>query len=134
MSDIFRDRSCMHWWLPHDEGYPPIIRTIRKFVEDRTAPATNVVTKDLQDMKTIFASLRLDDGDDADVVPKGKSKEPRADLPLGANQELLFPDMSGAIREGEGDGFGLYSNAGNGLWVQNQEGEAFRIPEKDSFP
>ncbi|KAG9248475.1 hypothetical protein BJ878DRAFT_26861 [Calycina marina] len=31
MSDLFRDRSCMQWWLPNDEGYPPIIRSIRKF-------------------------------------------------------------------------------------------------------
>jgi hypothetical protein len=52
----------MHWWLPHDEGYPPIIRTIRKFVEERTSPAIDLPGEDLRDMKQIFSALKLDDG------------------------------------------------------------------------
>lgn len=59
MSDLFRDRSCMQWWLPNNERYPPIIRSIRKFVEERTAPAVDVPTEDLKDMKTIFASRKF---------------------------------------------------------------------------
>lgn len=62
MSDLFRDRSCMHWWLPNDEAYPPIIRSIRKFVEERTSPATDLIEEDVRDMKQIFAALNLDDG------------------------------------------------------------------------
>jgi hypothetical protein len=62
MADLFRDRSCMHWWLPNDEDYPPIIRSIRKFVEERTSKAKNLPAEDLRDMKAIFASLNLDDG------------------------------------------------------------------------
>lgn len=58
MSDLFRDRSCMQWWLPNNERYPPIIRSIRKFVEERTAPAVDDTTEDLKDMKTIFASCK----------------------------------------------------------------------------
>lgn len=61
MADLFRDRSCMHWWLPNDEGYPPIIRSIRKFVEERTSPAVDLPGEDLRDMKAIFASLNLED-------------------------------------------------------------------------
>ncbi|KAH8592931.1 hypothetical protein B0O99DRAFT_689147 [Bisporella sp. PMI_857] len=77
MSDLFRDRSCMHWWLPNDEGYPPIIRSIRKFVEERTAPAVGVAGKDLRDMKAIFSSLKLDDGKAAlpQTLAKGKDRE-----------------------------------------------------------
>ena len=52
----------MDWWLPNDEDYPPIIRSIRKFVEERTSKATNLPAEDLRDMKAIFASLKLDDG------------------------------------------------------------------------
>jgi hypothetical protein len=61
MADLFQDRSCMHWWLPNDECYPPIIRSIRKLVEERAAPAKDVAAEALRDMKAIFASLKLDD-------------------------------------------------------------------------
>jgi hypothetical protein len=51
----------MHWWLPNDEGYTPIIRSIRSFVEERTSPAIDLPGEDLRDMKQIFSSLNLDD-------------------------------------------------------------------------
>jgi hypothetical protein len=51
----------MHSWLPNDENCPPIIRSIRKFVEERTSPAKDLPTEDLRDMKGIFSSLSLDD-------------------------------------------------------------------------
>lgn len=62
MAALFQDPSCMHWWLPNDGSYPPIIRSIRKFVEERTSKARNVPAEDLRDMKAIFSSLKLDDG------------------------------------------------------------------------
>ena len=51
----------MHWWLPNDEGYSPIIRSIRKFVEERSSIATDVPKEDLREMKQIFAALKLTD-------------------------------------------------------------------------
>lgn len=62
MSALFQDPSCMHWWLPNDESYPPIIRSIRKFVQERTSEARDVPAEDLRDMKAIFAQMKLDDG------------------------------------------------------------------------
>ncbi|RDL33609.1 uncharacterized protein BP5553_07977 [Venustampulla echinocandica] len=62
MADLFGDRSCMHWWLPNEERYPPIIRSIRKFVEERSSPAKDVSSEDLRDMKAIFATMKLDEG------------------------------------------------------------------------
>ena len=75
MADLF-DRSCMHWWLPNDECYPPIIRSIRKFVEERTAPAKDLPSEDLRDMKAIFASFNLDDdtSNQPSNMSKGKGK------------------------------------------------------------
>jgi hypothetical protein len=61
MSNLFRDQSCMHWWLPNDEGFSPIIRSIRKFVEERSSLPTDVPKEDLREMKQIFAALKLDD-------------------------------------------------------------------------
>ena len=62
MSDLFRDQSCMHWWLPENEGYPSIIRNIRQFVEDRSSAPKDMPTEDLRDMKAIFEKLNLADG------------------------------------------------------------------------
>ena len=59
MADIFQDRSCMHWWLPNDEQYPPIMRSIREFIEGRRSKCMNGFAEDLRDMKAIFASLKL---------------------------------------------------------------------------
>jgi hypothetical protein len=64
----------MHWWLPNDEAYPPIIRSIRRFVEERTAPAKDLPSEDLRDMKAIFSSLKLDDGMSSSPSDMGKGK------------------------------------------------------------
>lgn len=68
MADLFRDQSCMHWWLPEDEGYPSIIRNIRKFVEDRSSAPKDISTEDLRDMKAIFEKLDLVDGASSSIV------------------------------------------------------------------
>jgi hypothetical protein len=62
MAVLFQEPSCMHWWLPNDESYPPIIRALRRFVEERTSEARDVPAEDLRDMKAIFSLLKLDDG------------------------------------------------------------------------
>ena len=87
MADLFRDRSCMRWWLPNDENYPPIIRSIRKFVEERTSPAKNVPAEDLRDMKAIFASLNLDDGKSSIPPDVDKGKSSSAGVTVAAGQD-----------------------------------------------
>lgn len=47
------------WWLPDDEGYAPILRAIREFVEYRTMPARDRASEELRDMSGIFESLNL---------------------------------------------------------------------------
>ncbi|CAG8949255.1 hypothetical protein HYFRA_00004880 [Hymenoscyphus fraxineus] len=61
MAGLFHDESCMRWWLPNDEGYPTIIRSIRKFVEERSSAPKDLPAEDLRDMKSIFASMNLED-------------------------------------------------------------------------
>lgn len=81
----------MHWWLPNDESYPPIIRSIRKFVKERTSGARDVPTEDLRDMKAIFAQLKLDDGKTHIPVPRGKSRIPQGPVAV-ANDQGWKPD------------------------------------------
>ncbi|TVY49462.1 hypothetical protein LOCC1_G000576 [Lachnellula occidentalis] len=98
MADLYQDRSCMHWWLPNDENYPPIIRSIRKFVEERTSPAKDTHSGDLQDMKAIFASLNLDDGKSS-VPPDFKKEEGSSTHVAVASED--FGNMGGMAGEGD---------------------------------
>ena len=49
------------WWLPNDQGYPPIVRSIREFIDYRMTPAKDRHTEDLREIAGIFKSLKLDD-------------------------------------------------------------------------
>ncbi|KAL5348179.1 hypothetical protein ACLOAV_006659 [Pseudogymnoascus australis] len=61
ISELFQDPTCMEWWLPNGENYPPTIRSIRNFVEERTSTPRDALTEDLRDMKVLFGSLDLED-------------------------------------------------------------------------
>jgi hypothetical protein len=89
MSAHFQDPSCMHWWLPNDESYPPMIRQIRKFVEERTSEARDVPAENLRDIKTIFASMKLDDGKTASMkLDDGKTASMKLDDGKTASMKL----------------------------------------------
>ena len=47
------------WWLPNDEGRPPIIRHIREFIADRTATPRHSKEEDVLEMKGLYNSLCL---------------------------------------------------------------------------
>ncbi|TVY80693.1 hypothetical protein LSUE1_G006092 [Lachnellula suecica] len=113
MADLFRDRSCMHWWLPNDENYPPIVRSIRKFVEGRTAPAKDVPTEDLRDMKAIFSSLNL--GDEQSSAPQavGKGRGPSNDVAVASDGSRNLQHIGG-----EGDGYGYGFDDNQSYWDQ----------------
>ena len=121
MADLFRDRSCMHWWLPNDERYPTIVRSIRRFVEERTAPARDVPSEDLRDMKAIFSSLKLDDGKSSQPSTSQQSKM-EAD-----NPEWPGPDIGVEHDDYELD----FNEAKN--WEGGGRNPAFRAPRQGEF-
>ena len=59
MAEIFRDPSCIQWWLPNDEGLSPILRSIRAFADERNANPVSQQTESLREISAIFAKLRL---------------------------------------------------------------------------
>ncbi|KAI9761104.1 MAG: Vacuolar-sorting protein SNF7 [Chaenotheca gracillima] len=61
MAALWAIPEIQHWWLPNDENYPPIIRSIRAFVEERTRKPSNETASDLRDIKTIFGSMKISD-------------------------------------------------------------------------
>lgn len=118
MADLFQDRSCMHWWLPNDENYPPIIRSIRKFVEERTAPAKDVDAEGLRDMKAIFTSLNLDDGQSN--APTAIKKEEVTEITVASEGPRNMSNVTGA-----GDGYG---HGYDGQGYLDQGGESYGFP------
>lgn len=60
MSELWKE-DVSHWWLPNDEGYPPIIRAIRDFIDIREHLPTDEFGADVRDMNGIFRSLRVEE-------------------------------------------------------------------------
>ena len=67
-SDVLRNRMLegwgigpSDWWLPNDEGCPPIIRSIKDFIRERTTAPKDQVSEDLREMKGIFSTLTISD-------------------------------------------------------------------------
>jgi hypothetical protein len=128
----------MHWWLPNDEGYPPIIRSIRKFVEERTAPAKDLPSEDLRDMKAIFSSLNLDDATPSQPLNMGKGKGQAGDVAVASGQEWASSNVAkGNVQDigglGEGDKYQLGFDDGQGYWGGDQGGGAFGIPRPGEY-
>jgi hypothetical protein len=47
-----------NWWLPDEEGCPPLMRQVRKFI---TSTPSDEKGEDLRDLKGIFATWNLSD-------------------------------------------------------------------------
>ncbi|KAH6607479.1 hypothetical protein Trco_003792 [Trichoderma cornu-damae] len=60
MAEIFGDPSCVHWWLPNDEGFTPILQSIRSFADERNARAVNTQQVNLREVKHLFDKLILE--------------------------------------------------------------------------
>jgi len=58
--------SPADWWLPNDEACPPIIRSIKDFIKDRTQAPKDQVSDDLREMRGIFSSMTISDSPPSD--------------------------------------------------------------------
>lgn len=56
------------WWLPNDESCPPIIRSIKDFIKERTQAPKDQVSDDLREMRGIFNSLTISDSPPSDSL------------------------------------------------------------------
>jgi hypothetical protein len=54
------------WWLPNDEGCPPIIRSIKDFIRERSTAPKDQISEDLREMRGIFSSLNISDSPGSD--------------------------------------------------------------------
>ena len=61
MAELFREPSCVHWWLPNNEGFSPVLQEIRNFADERNAAAVTAQQESVREVKHIFAKLSLMD-------------------------------------------------------------------------
>lgn len=59
MGELFREPSCVRWWLPNDEGFTPILQSIRAFADERNAVAVSAQVGNLREVNQVFAKLQL---------------------------------------------------------------------------
>ena len=91
MSDLWGE-DVTHWWLPNDEGYPPIIRALRDFIEYRARIPNDAKSSDLKEMTGIFRSMTIDDRDRVEEM-----KRLGMDTDSGLDPGILYessPDQS----------------------------------------
>ncbi|WXC65226.1 hypothetical protein SNK03_011032 [Fusarium graminearum] len=61
MAELFRETSCVQWWLPDGEGFSPVLREIRNFADERNAAAVTAQQESLREVRHIFAKMTLMD-------------------------------------------------------------------------
>ncbi|KZM20559.1 sequence-specific DNA binding RNA polymerase II transcription factor [Ascochyta rabiei] len=73
--DVMRNRMLevwglepSDWWLPNDEGCPPIIRSIKNFIRERSTAPRDQVSEDLKEMRGIFSGLNISDSPGSDSM------------------------------------------------------------------
>jgi hypothetical protein len=62
MAEHFDDESCVRWWLPNDEGFTPILQSIRTFAEERNATAASAQSDNLRQIRHVFSRMQLGPG------------------------------------------------------------------------
>ncbi|RBR08248.1 uncharacterized protein FIESC28_10317 [Fusarium coffeatum] len=61
MAEMFREPSCVQWWLPNGEGFSPVLQEIRNFADERNAAAVTAQQESLREVRHIFAKMSLMD-------------------------------------------------------------------------
>lgn len=72
MAELWGVPEIRHWWLPHDEGYPAIVRDIRSFIEDRIRQIhKQPKSEDVRTMKAVFSKLSVQNSEQGIQEPEG---------------------------------------------------------------
>lgn len=69
MAEVFRDESCIRWWLPNDEGFSHTLQNVRIFADERIATAVSAQTENLREIRHVFEAMHIGPGVD---MPQGQ--------------------------------------------------------------
>ncbi|KAF4826300.1 Sterol uptake control protein 2 [Colletotrichum tropicale] len=61
MAELFQEPSCVRWWLPDDDGFTPILQSVRTFADERNANAISTQAENLREVRHIFAKMQMYD-------------------------------------------------------------------------
>lgn len=64
MAHLFEDETAIRWWLPNDQGFSPILQSVRAFADERSNSPASMQDSQAQDMRKTFdalVDLRLQD-------------------------------------------------------------------------
>ena len=94
MAQLWCLTELRHWWLPNDEGYPPIVRSIRAFIEDRTQPRAQAQSEDVRNMRAIFSKMSIQSQPKSAIDTASQGTNGSGDgfeLDMSKTAQLLFP-------------------------------------------
>ena len=94
MAELWGLPELRHWWLPNDEGYPPIVRSIRAFIEDRTQPRAQAQSEDVRNMRAIFSKMSIQSQRESAIDTAGQGTNGSGDgfeHNMSKTDLLLFP-------------------------------------------
>ncbi|KAF2180508.1 hypothetical protein K469DRAFT_272356 [Zopfia rhizophila CBS 207.26] len=103
------------WWLPKDEGCPPIIRSIKNFIVERTTEPKDQTSDDLREMRGIFNSLSISDSPSPDKASDTPIEGAfgSAGVPTNIDETLIYtggsPDFEWGYEQAKypgSDGYG----------------------------
>lgn len=57
IANFFGDPSCVRWWLPNDEGFTPILQSVREFADQRNAVAVTAQQESVREAKYLYKSM-----------------------------------------------------------------------------
>ena len=89
LAEQWGDSSIKEWWLPDGEGQPPLIRSIRSFIEERTVKPQNQAGEDIRAMKAMLSKMSLNDS------PKDSPESSES-----MQDSITYPDIDTGVPAG----------------------------------
>ncbi|KAK3943875.1 hypothetical protein QBC46DRAFT_361616 [Diplogelasinospora grovesii] len=75
MAELFQDEGCVRWWLPNDEGFTPILQSIRTFADERNATAVSAQSENIRQVRHVFSKMQIGAGSEG-AKSGGTDKDP----------------------------------------------------------
>ena len=96
MAGLWGLPEVREWWLPSDESYPRILRSIRSFVEERATQPRDSPSSDVHNMHGIFKAMKLNDDGDGSRQPRHQHHQPRlhALASTGQDASMILHDAN----------------------------------------
>lgn len=60
MAELVEDQACLRWWLPDDDGYTPLLQSLRAVADERNSTALAAQSDSrLQQTRHVFSRMQI---------------------------------------------------------------------------